>query len=158
MSDKTKFQKFLDKAKAVVPSIVGVGAKALTGNYIGAIQDVGNLLKKESEKSEEAKVLHQEFELQKLEFEQELKKLYLDDKKDARSLYKVDSSLQKVFAITFLSLYIVLSFIVLIGLYLISIQGLKLDNYVVSFVSTLHGGMSMKVGTIVDFLFGSSQQ
>jgi hypothetical protein len=84
--------------------------------------------------------------------------LYLDDKKDARSLYKVDSSLQKVFAITFLSLYIVLSFVVLCGLYLISIQGLKLDNYVVSFVSTLHGGMSMKVGTIVDFLFGSSQQ
>ena len=100
----------------------------------------------------------QEFELKKLEFEQELKKLYLDDKKDARSLYKVDSSLQKVFAITFLGLYIVLSFVVLIGLYLISIKGLKLDNYVVSFVSTLHGGMSMKVGTIVDFLFGSSQQ
>jgi len=158
MSDKTKFQKFLDKAKAIVPDVVSVGAKALTGNYIGAIQDVGNLLKKESEKSEEAKVLHQEFELQKLEFEQELEKLYLEDKKDARSLYKVDGSLQKVFAITFLVVYIALSVLILIGMFKISLEGLKIENYIVSFVSTLHGGMSMKVGTIVDFLFGSSSQ
>ena len=158
MSDKTKFQKFLDKAKAIVPDIVSVGAKALTGNYLGAIQDVGNLLKKESEKSEEAKVLHQEFELKKLEFEQELEKLYLEDKKDARSLYKVDGSLQKVFAITFLVVYIALSVLILIGMFKISLEGLKIENYIVSFVSTLHGGMSMKVGTIVDFLFGSSSQ
>jgi hypothetical protein len=154
----SKFKEFLQKAGKVVPGIVEVGGNIIGGNYLGAIKNVGELLKGESEKNEEAKELLQEFELKKLEFEQELKKLYLDDKKDARSLYKVDSSLQKVFAITFLSLYIVLSFVVLCGLYLISIQGLKLDNYVVSFVSTLHGGMSMKVGTIVDFLFGSSQQ
>ena len=154
----SKFKEFLQKAGKVVPGIVEVGGNIIGGNYLGAIKNVGELLKGESEKNEEAKELLQEFELKKLEFEQELKKLYLDDKKDARSLYKVDSSLQKIFAITFLSLYIVLSFVVLIGLYLISIQGLKLDNYVVSFVSTLHGGMSMKVGTIVDFLFGSSQQ
>ena len=154
----SKFKEFLKKAGKVVPGVVEVGGNIIGGNYLGAIKNVGELLKGESEKNEEAKELLQEFELKKLEFEQELKKLYLDDKKDARSLYKVDSSLQKVFAITFLSLYIVLSFVVLIGLYLISIQGLKLDNYVVSFVSTLHGGMSMKVGTIVDFLFGSSSQ
>jgi len=154
----SKFKEFLKKAGKVVPDVIEVGGNIIGGNYLGAIKNVGELLKGESEKNEEAKELLQEFELKKLEFEQELKKLYLDDKKDARSLYKVDSSLQKVFAITFLSLYIVLSFVVLIGLYLISIQGLKLDNYVVSFVSTLHGGMSMKVGTIVDFLFGSSQQ
>ena len=158
MSDKTKFQKFLDKAKAIVPDVVSVEAKALTGNYIGAIQEVGNLLKKESEKSEEAKELLQEFELKKLEFEQELEKLYLEDKKDARSLYKVDGSLQKVFAITFLVVYIALSVLILIGMFKISLEGLKIENYIVSFVSTLHGGMSMKVGTIVDFLFGSSSQ
>ena len=154
----SKFKEFLQKAGKVVPDVLKVGGNIIGGNYLAAIKNVGELLKGESEKNEQAKELLQEFELKKLEFEQELKKLYLDDKKDARSLYKVDSSLQKVFAITFLSLYIVLSFVVLIGLYLISIQGLKLDNYVVSFVSTLHGGMSMKVGTIVDFLFGSSQQ
>jgi len=152
----SKFKEFLQKAGKVVPDVIQIGGNIVGGNYIAAVKNVGNLLKKESEKNEQAKELYQEFELKKLEFEQELEKLYLEDKKDARSLYKVDSSLQKIFAITFLSLYIVLSFVVLIGLYLISIQGLKLDNYVVSFVSTLHGGMSMKVGTIVDFLFGSS--
>jgi len=152
----SKFKEFLNKAGKVVPGIVEIGGNIVGGNYLGAIKNVGELLKGESQKNEQAKELYQEFELKKLEFEQELEKLYLEDKKDARSLYKVDSSLQKIFAITFLSLYIVLSFVVLIGLYLISIQGLKLDNYVVSFVSTLHGGMSMKVGTIVDFLFGSS--
>ena len=152
----SKFKEFLQKAGKVVPDVIQIGGNIVGGNYIAAVKNVGNLLKKESEKNEQAKELYQEFELKKLEFEQELEKLYLEDKKDARSLYKVDNSLQKIFAITFLSLYIVLSFVILSGLYLISIQGLKLDNYVVSFVSTLHGGMSMKVGTIVDFLFGSS--
>lgn len=152
----SKFKEFLQKAGGVVPGVLEVGGNIVAGNYVGAIKKVGDLLKRESEKSEEAKELYLEFELKKLEFEQELEKLYLEDKKDARSLYKVDSSLQKIFAITFLTLYIVLSFVILFGLYLISVKGLKLDNYVVSFVSTLHGGMSMKVGTIVDFLFGSS--
>jgi len=152
----SKFKEFLQKAGKVVPDVIQIGGNIVGGNYIAAVKNVGDLLKKESEKSEQAKELYQEFELKKLEFEQELEKLYLEDKKDARDLYKVDNSLQKIFAITFLSLYIVLSFVVLIGLYLISVKGLKLDNYVVSFVSTLHGGMSMKVGTIVDFLFGSS--
>jgi len=158
MSEKTKFEKFLDKAKKFIPDALGVGAKALTGNYIGAIKDVGNLLKKESEKDQEARELLQEFELKKLEFEQELEKLHFEDRKNARSLYKIDSSLQKVFAITFLIVYIALSVLILIGMFKISLEGLKIENYIVSFVSTLHGGMSMKVGTIVDFLFGSSSQ
>jgi len=158
MSDKTKFEKFLDKAKKFIPDALGVGAKALTGNYLGAIKDVGNLLKKESEKDEQAKELLIEFENNKLEFEQELKKLHFEDKQNARNLYKIDSSLQKLFDITFLIVFIGLSVLILIGLYKISLQGLKLDNYIVSFVSTLYGGISMKLGTIVDFLFGSSQQ
>ena len=158
MSDKTKFEKFLEKAKKFIPEALGVGAKALTGNYLGAIKDVGNLLKKESEKDEQAKELLIEFENNKLEFEQELKKLHFEDKQNARNLYKIDSSLQKLFAITFLIVFIGLSVLILIGLYKISLEGLKLDNYIVSFVSTLYGGISMKLGTIVDFLFGSSQQ
>ena len=55
MSDKTKFQKFLDKAKAIVPDVVSVGAKALSGNYIGAIQDVGNLLKRNQKRAKKQK-------------------------------------------------------------------------------------------------------
>ena len=152
----SKFKEFLKKAGKVVPDVLKVGGNIIGGNYLGAIKNVGELLKGESEKNEEAKELLQEFELQKLEFEQELEKLYLEDKKDARSLYKVDGSLQKVFAITFLVVYIALSVLILIGMFKISLEGLKIENYIVSFVSTLHGGMSMKVGTIVDFLFGSS--
>ena len=145
----SKFKQFLKKASGYIPELANSVGMLATGNILGAVKSVGDILKVESQKSEKAKELYSEFLLKEMEFEAE-------DRKDARSLYKVDSSLQKIFAITFLSLYIVLSFVILSGLYLISVQGLKLDNYVVSFVSTLHGGMSMKVGTIVDFLFGSS--
>ena len=69
----SKFKEFLQKAGKVVPGIVEVGGNIIGGNYLGAIKNVGELLKGESEKNEEAKELLQEFELKKLEFEQELK-------------------------------------------------------------------------------------
>jgi len=156
--NKTKFNAFLNKAKSIIPSLATIGAKALTGNYVGAIAEIGEVLKTESSKSEEAKMLHEEFELQKVEFGIELHKLNLKDRENARELFKVDNSLQKIFAITFLILYIILCFTVLFGLYKMTVQGVKIDNYAVSFVSTLHGGMSMKIGTMVDFLFGASQE
>jgi hypothetical protein len=156
--NKNKFNAFLNKAKAIIPSIGKIGSKALTGNYIGAIAEIGEVLKSEGAKNEEAKKLHEEFELQKIEFAFELQKLHLEDRQNARELFKVDDFLQKTFAISFLIVYVFLSFTLLYGFYKISIDKIVIENYIVGFVSSLHGGMSTKINTIIDFLFGSSQE
>jgi hypothetical protein len=155
-----KFKLFLDKAKKALPELAKVGGKLVTGNYIGAIADVGSILagkaKDNTEEGKQAKELLAEFELQKIAFALEEQELELKDKADAREMYKEDNGLQKVFAITFLSCYILLTILMLYGFYQVAINEVKIQNFVVAFVTSVYTGMSMKVNTIVEFLFGSS--
>jgi len=155
----TKFKIFLNKAKKLIPDLAKVGGKLATGNYLGAISEVGEILtgKAEAEpNNDKINALLYEFELSKMEFALEEQKIYLDDKADARQMYKEDNGLQKVFAITFLSCYILLTILMLYGFYQIGINEVKIQNYVVAFVTSVYTGMSMKVNTIIEFLFGSS--
>jgi hypothetical protein len=162
MSDTkdSKFKLFLNKAKGVLPELGNVVGKLATGNYIGAIADVGGILtgkaNSNDKDSSKAKELLAEFELRKIEFALEEQKLEFQDKADAREMYKEDNGLQKVFAITFLSCYILLTILMLYGFYQVAINEVKIQNYVVAFVTSVYTGMSMKVNTIVEFLFGSS--
>ena len=71
-------------------------------------------------------------------------------------MYKEDNGLQKIFAIVFLCCYILLTILMLYGFYKIGINEVKIQNYVVAFVTSVYTGMSMKVNTIIEFLFGSS--
>jgi hypothetical protein len=131
-----------------------------SGNYIGAIADVGSILTGKANANDKdnpkAKELLAEFELRKIEFALEEQELELKDKADAREMYKEDNGLQKVFAITFLFCYILLTVLMLYGFYQVGIKEVKIQNYVVAFVTSVYTGMSMKVNTIVEFLFGSS--
>ena len=88
----SKFKEFLKKASGYIPELANSVTMLATGNILGAVKSVGDILKIESQKSEKAKELYNEFLLKEMEFEAE-------DRKDARSLYKVDSSLQKIFNI-----------------------------------------------------------
>jgi len=152
----SKFKIFLNKAKNLLPEIASVGGKLATGNIIGAIADVGGILTEKAKDNEQAKELLKEFELQKIEFALEEQELTLKDKADARDLYKEDNGLQKVFAITFLSCYILLTVLMLYGFYQIAINEIRVENFVVAFITSVYTGMSMKINTIVEFLFGSS--
>ena len=152
----SKFKIFLDKAKGVLPELGNVVGKLATGNYIGAIADVGGILTGKAKDNEQVKELLTEFELQKIAFALEEQELELKDKADARQMYKEDNSLQKVFAITFLACYILLTVLMLYGFYQVAINEVKIQNYVVAFITSVYTGMSMKVNTIVEFLFGSS--
>ena len=156
---ETKFKIFLNKAKKLIPDLAKVGGKLATGNYLGAISEVGEILtgKADANKdNDKINALLYEFELSKIEFALEEQKIHLDDKADARQMYKEDNGLQKVFAITFLSCYILLTILMLYGFYQIGINEVKIQNYVVAFVTSVYTGMSMKVNTIIEFLFGSS--
>ncbi len=90
---------------------------------------------------------------EKLEAKKELFRLAITDKDSARKMYSLDSTLQKVFAIFFLVSWVFLT--VLILNYFV-FEKVDLLDWQIAFVSTIYGGISTKLGTIVDFLFGGS--
>lgn len=90
------------------------------------------------------------------EFEKEMFALEIEDRKDARDLYSKDNYLQKVYAITFLIGYLVVTVLAGWMVYVITVDNLHVPEWAIGFVGTIWGGMSGKVGTITDFLFGAS--
>ena len=88
----------------------------------------------------------------------ELLELEVQDRMNAREMYKEDSKLQKAYAIVFLVAYISITIVMLFGIYKISSVDVEIPEYAIGFVSTLFGAMSTKVSTITDFLFGGSMK
>lgn len=78
--------------------------------------------------------------------------LVLNDKASAREMFKANSSLQKVYAITFLIAYVALSSTLIIA----ALDKAEIADYAIALISSIFGAMTTKVGTITDFLFGSS--
>ena len=81
----TDFGKFLNKAKDVLPEVGNIAVSLVSGNYVGAVKEVGSMIKKGAEKKEEAKVLLQEFEQFKMEYEKECFELEALDRDSARN-------------------------------------------------------------------------
>lgn len=148
----TGFGKFLTKAGGVVPEILDIGGKAITGNFSGAIEEVGDLLQKKSIDDESARSLYKEFEIFKMTFAKECFELEAEDRKDARGLYKTDDIIQKLFSIVFLIGYGLLSW------YLLSIlMGTsEMPQLAETMITMIWTGTSSKLSTIVDFFFGGS--
>jgi hypothetical protein len=94
---------------------------------------------------------------EKLQLENELNQIFLKDKQDARILYQKDPWLQKVYALVFLLGFLGLTAVMLWFVYNITTGDLKVPEWAIAFVSTIWGGMSTKVNTVTDFLFGSSR-
>lgn len=90
---------------------------------------------------------------EKLQGKMELFKMAVSDRDSAREMYSKDSWLQKTFAISFLMAWVVLT--VLMLRYFI-FQSIQLDDWQIAFVSSINGGISTKLSTIVDFLFGGA--
>jgi len=83
-------------------------------------------------------------------------RLVLSDKQNAREMFKFNSGLQKIYAIVFLSFYIVLSSVMIYMIYIIAVDKITIAEWGIGFISTIWGAMSTKVGTVTDFLFGAS--
>lgn len=75
------------------------------------------------------------------------------DRGSAREMYEKDNWLQKVFAIFFFVAWVGLTALMLN--YFI-FDDIHLENWQIAFVSTINGGISTKLSTIVDFLFGGA--
>ena len=79
----------------------------------------------------------------------------VEDRKDARSLYKDDALIQKILATLFTIAYFGISFVMFqhfVG------GGIDMGEFEISFISTIFGAMSAKVNTIIDFFFGGSSK
>ena len=77
----------------------------------------------------------------------------VEDRKDARDLYKDDAIIQKVLATLFTVAYFGISFV----MFQHFVEGsIDMGEFEISFISTIFGAMSAKVNTIVDFFFGGS--
>jgi len=136
-------------------------ADLIGGSATNIITGIGDTAKKfiTTEQDRMAFELEQQkaaFELKKLLLEAEEK--YFEDKQSAREMYKTDNRLQKVFAMTFLVGYILLTvFMLYIIVSWIGAKGITIPDWSVALISSIYGAMSSKVNTITDFLFGSSQ-
>ncbi len=88
-----------------------------------------------------------------LEAEREAFNKEVEDRKDARDLYKDDAVIQKILATLFTVAYFGLTYTMFKYFVL---NTLELSDYEIGFISTVFGAMSAKVNTIVDFFFGGS--
>ena len=97
-----------------------------------------------------------ELDVQKLAFQADQE--YLKDRQSAREMYGKDNSVQKIFALTFLIGYVLISLallIIVVGW--IGANGITIPEWASMLIGTIFGAMSQKVGTVTDFYFGSSQ-
>jgi hypothetical protein len=90
-----------------------------------------------------------------LEAEREAFNKEVEDRKDARDLYKDDAIIQKILATLFTVAYFGLTYTMFKYFVL---NTLELSDYEIGFISTVFGAMSAKVNTIVDFFFGGSSK
>ncbi|MCT4645801.1 MAG: hypothetical protein N4A74_12510 [Carboxylicivirga sp.] len=90
---------------------------------------------------------------EKLQGKMELFKMAVADRDSARSMYKQDSWLQKVFALFFLLAWCALTTLMLN--YFV-FRTIELQDWQIAFVSSINGGISTKLSTIIDFLFGGA--
>jgi len=104
---------------------------------------------------EERKELKIELKRILLEAEREAFNKEVEDRKDARSLYKSDALIQKILAALFTTAYFGLSYVMF--KYFV-MHDVVLSEYEIGFISTVFGAMSAKVNTIVDFFFGGSSK
>lgn len=119
----------------------------------GVLGIVKNLIHQDPEVSPEVKA---EFDKLAAEHEKEMYSLEIDDRKNARAMYTANSDLQKFFAMTFLFAYVAMTIALLTLIYVIAYQKIQVPEWAIGSISAIWGGMSTKVGTITDFLFGSS--
>jgi len=88
-----------------------------------------------------------------LEAEREAFAKEVEDRKDARDLYKDDAIIQKILATLFTVAYFGITYVMFN--YFVN-KTIDLGEFEISFISTIFGAMSAKVNTIIDFFFGGS--
>lgn len=153
------------KAVGMITNIFSAGAAELTTAAFSGLDSI--ITSKEEEGAQALSMAEVKAELQKaryqfnsvkMDYEYKIKDQEYKDRDSARKMYMADSSLQKIFAITFLIGYIGISAAMLTMIFgFFGVTGVQLDAFEASIVSMIFTAMSTKINTIVDFLFGGSK-
>ena len=139
---------------AWLSGILGEG----TGKLISSIGDTAKQFITTEADRQQFELALKQVALDAKKLEMEAEERYFADRSSARDMYKADNKLQKIFAMTFLVGYIVLTvFMLYVVVGWIGAKGIAVPDWAVALISTIYGAMSSKVNTITDFLFGSSQ-
>lgn len=136
---------------------MGLGAPILKNIFSGifspVIDGVVDLGKSAIENREKRAEYENAVEKLKLQAQTDFVDWYYKDKQRASDMYANDNKLQKTYAITFL-----VGYILLVGyLVLVIAKTADLPEYAIALLATILTGFSGKLGTITDFLFGSSE-
>ena len=129
--------------------------KVLGGLFGKVVENAEGILDEIITTDEEREKVKLEIKKLMLEAEQEAFAKEVEDRKDARDMYKDDAIIQKVLAALFTVAYFGLSFVMFRYFVLNSVD---LSDYEIGFISTVFDAMSAKVNTIVDFFFGGSSK
>ena len=132
----------------------------MMNNFLGGIfgkvvENAEGILDEIITTKEEKETLKLELKKILLEAEREAFAKEVEDRKDARSLYKDDAFIQKILAALFTVAYFALTYTMFSYFVLHTVV---LTEYEIGFISTVFGAMSSKVNTIVDFFFGGSSK
>jgi len=134
------------------------GGEGGVGSVVKSVGDaVGQFVDKPEDKLRLQQVLAEaDLKVRSLAFEAE--KAYLQDRASAREMYGKDNSLQKLYALSFLAGYFVLTAAV-IWFVVAWVGGDKIvvPDWGIALITSVWTAMSTKVSTITDFFFGSSQ-
>ena len=129
--------------------------KVLGGLFGKVVENAEGILDEIITTDEEREKVKLELKKIMLEAEREAFTKEVEDRKDARSLYKDDAFIQKILAALFTVAYFGLTYIMFRYFVL---HSMELSDYEIGFISTVFGAMSSKVNTIVDFFFGGSSK
>ena len=161
--DKSKFRQFIDKAAKYIPEASNVIGTMVTGNYVGAVTQLGGIFKKEIEaggkRAEKAKELSIELELNQNQFI--LEKFREEEKSRQRasenSKPETNSKLQVVtayFALIGFVLFAAANF------YLMYVSmtkpNVKIGPFIISSMAYYQGVFTGLLFTLKDYLFGGS--
>jgi len=127
----------------------------LSGIFGKVVESAEGILDEVITTDEERETIKLELKKLILEAEREAFAREVEDRKDARSLYKDDAMIQKILASLFTVAYFTLSYVMF--QYFV-FHDVVLSEYEIGFISTIFGAMSAKVNTIVDFFFGGSSK
>jgi hypothetical protein len=129
--------------------------KVLGGLFGKVVENAEGILDEIITTDEEREKVKLELKKIMLEAEREAFTKEVEDRKDARSLYKDDAFIQKILAALFTVAYFALTYTMFSYFVLHTVV---LTEYEIGFISTVFGAMSSKVNTIVDFFFGGSSK
>ena len=141
-----------------VPAWLGTILGKGTGDLITSIGDTAKKFITTEQDRQEFELTLKKAALDAKRLEMEAEQKYFEDRASARDMYKADNSLQKVYAMTFLVGYILLTGVMLYFLMgWIGAKEVNVPDWAVALISSIYGALSAKVGTVTDFYFGSSQ-